>query len=284
MTGPIEMERKQSTSVTLKSGQGLAQVWFAQPDGRTIDGDRDITLPGAWPDGAVVAVSPWGHRSVTHGEIPAGRAVMWADGTADLKLFMETQAGRDTFVAMNELRDEVEMSYGFIVLELGELTAEMRQRGARRVLKKLDVLECSPVLRGAAASSGVLSIKAAPFKPDAKLVKAVKRAQAYAECLKERHGSLAWHAAQCAARWLSNGAMEEGPAVKWFDNDGKRAGYWIPGADEIHINRVLGPGEIVRVVGHETEHWWAAWDPSEARAKAAGEYVARRYQLAMEAA
>jgi hypothetical protein len=75
---------------------------------------------------------------------------------------------------MKELRDHVEMSYGLIPLELGELTPELRHRGAKRVLKKLDVLELSPVLRGAAAQSGVLAIKASvPASPSRAEVEAI---------------------------------------------------------------------------------------------------------------
>ena len=273
-----DLERKLSQSVQLKSGdQGLARVQFAQPDGRTIDKDYDLTLPGAWPDGAVVAVSPFGHRSVTEGAIPAGRAVMRADGTADVKLFMETQAGRDTYVAMKELRDHVELSYGFRILELGDLTPELRQRGARRVLKKLDVLELSPVLRGAAAHSQVLAIKAAPVAPDPVAVKAVERFRAWSESQRERHGPLAWDVSNFAARELSHGAVKEGPVVCWFDYDGERAGYFRPGEDAIHISRGLEAKRVISTVAHEVSHWWRLWDASEESARSDAEWITRRY-------
>ena len=117
-----------------------------------------------------------------------------------------------------------------------------------------------------------------PRTPDPAVLKAVKRFQAWSECIREPHGALAWDVAQCSARWMSDGRVQEGPAVKWFDPDGRRAGYWRPGDDAIHLSRGLSWGEVIRVTAHEAAgHWWHNWDSSEATAKLAEEYVQRRY-------
>jgi len=275
-----ELERKISTLVTLKSAErGLAVARFSTPDGVTVDRDGDITLKGAFQEGAKAIISPWGHTSVTAGSIPAGRATIHADGTASLKFFLSTEVGRSTYESVKELADIVEFSYGFHVTEGAAPTAEQRAAGARRVLKSLRVYEVSPVVMGAGISTGLLAIKASPpAPPDPALVREVKRFQAFAECMKEPHGALAWDVAQCSARWMSNGRVQEGPAVKWFDPDGRRAGFWVPGADEIHLSRGLSWNEVIRVTAHEAAgHWWHNWDSSEATAKQAEKYVERRY-------
>jgi hypothetical protein len=135
----------------------------------------------------------------------------------------------------------------------------------------------------------VTSLKCAcsskPRTPDPALVKAVKRFQAFVECTKEPHGALAWDVAECSARWMSNGLVQEGPAVKWFDPDGRRAGYWRPGDDAIHLSRGLSWREVIRVCAHEAAgHWWHNWDPSEETAKLAERYIERRYLERLNAA
>jgi hypothetical protein len=55
-TAATAAERKTSVSgITIKSAdadQGLAKVRFSVPDGLTVDKDRDITGPAAFPEGA----------------------------------------------------------------------------------------------------------------------------------------------------------------------------------------------------------------------------------------
>jgi hypothetical protein len=113
--------------------------------------------------------------------------------------------------------------------------------------------------------------------PAPALVKAVKRFQALAECMKEQHGWVAWDAAQCGARWLTGGVLQEGPAVKRFDPDGRRAGFWQPGSDEINISRGLTLEQTIRTTMHEVSHWWRNWDASEDSARFDADWLTRRY-------
>jgi hypothetical protein len=108
-------------------------------------------------------------------------------------------------------------------------------------------------------------------------MKVVKRFQALTEWWKEPLGVIAWDAAQCGARWLSDGVVQEGPAVKWFDYDGQRAGWWQPGTDEINISRGCTLEETVVTVMHEVAHWWRNWDRSEDAAQLHADHLARRY-------
>jgi len=259
-----ELERKLSQSVTVKSAdRGLALARFSTPDGMSVDRDGDITAPGSFQEGAKAVISPWGHTSVTAGSIPAGRATIHADGTASLKFFLSTEAGRATFESVKELADIVEFSYGFHVTEEAAPTAAQRAQGARRVLKSLRVYEVSPVVLGAGVSTGLLAIKAAPPAVDRAelehLVKqarrSVERRRAWDAALQEPLGPLALDIAEKATRWLSEGRVQEPPMVKFFDPDGERSGYYSPrDPDAIYVARGLSVKELVLVVGHEVSH------------------------------
>jgi hypothetical protein len=154
-------EHKITLGAKIKSAdKGQALVRFSTPDGRTPDRDRDITDPDAFPEGAQVVISPFGHRSVTEGAIPAGRGMVHRDGTADLHFFLETRTGRETFDTLKGLGLIAQYSYGFRVLEEGRLTPEMRAAGARRYLKRIQPIELSPVVEAAGLNTGTLALKA----------------------------------------------------------------------------------------------------------------------------
>jgi hypothetical protein len=156
----MALEHKTTLSVTLKGGdKGEARVRFSTPDGVTVDKDRDVTGPQAFTEGAQVVVSPFGHRSVTDGAIPAGRATIHQNCTASLRFFLDTPTGRETFTVLRELKEITQYSYAFRILEEGELTAAMRAAGARRHLKRLLVTEISPVIEAAGLNTGTLTLK-----------------------------------------------------------------------------------------------------------------------------
>jgi hypothetical protein len=159
MSAAIERKTSIGRMQFKDADRGEGRVRFALPDGHTPDKDRDITLPNALPEGAQVAVSPFGHTSITDGALPAGRATIHADGTADVRFFMDTPHGKATFNTLKGLGEITQYSYGFRPLELGDVTPAMRDAGVRRVLKRLDVVELSACVVGAAARSGTLALK-----------------------------------------------------------------------------------------------------------------------------
>jgi len=154
------LERKTSLAFTIKAADaGEAIVRFSTPDGATPDRDREITGPDAFTEGVQVVVSPFGHRSISDGAIPAGRATIHRNGTADLTFFLDTPTGQETFATLKALGKIAQYSYGFHIRELGDLTPAMRAAGAVRYLKRLDVVELSPVVEGAGLGTGTLAIK-----------------------------------------------------------------------------------------------------------------------------
>lgn len=112
-----------------------------------VDLDGDVTLPGAFPEGKRVQIAQWGHD---WGSLPYGTAELRAaDGEqqAHGKFNLDTSHGRDAYYTVKAAQDIQEWSYGFNIVE-----AEYGQFDGQEVrfLKRLDVAEISPVMRGAA--------------------------------------------------------------------------------------------------------------------------------------
>lgn len=167
------MNRKALT-VELKddAAEGSFRAVFSRFN--VIDHDGDVTLPGAFPEGKVVPVSAYGHRS-WDGALPVGKGVIGQDEDAawiDGRFFLDTSGGLDTYRTVKALADAQtgaagqEWSYGFDVLD-----SESAQREGRevRVLRALDPHEVSPVLLGAGIDTALVAIKShsLPFSAEA---------------------------------------------------------------------------------------------------------------------
>lgn len=149
------------------AGTGLARI--AQLS--AVDSDGDTYLPGAfsWPSGG----GQWVQILPAHDRrsMPLGKAWLYEEGDfalAQLHLNLDTQAGRDWHAALKfdlaKGSPVQEWSYGYQVID-----ADFQMRGQERVqvLKRLDVDEISPVVRGAGVGTGTLSIKSAALKAQA---------------------------------------------------------------------------------------------------------------------
>ena len=122
-----------------------------------IDSDGDVTLPGAFEDGAKVRISYWGHRWEN---LPVGRGVIHADETeawVDGQFFQTTEGGRETYETVKGLGELQEWSYGYDILDMapGELEGV-----PVRFLKSLKAHEVSPVMLGAGQDTRTTDIKA----------------------------------------------------------------------------------------------------------------------------
>src|SRR3546814_16368513 len=103
-------------------------------------------------------------------KMPFGKARVFEDGDtafAELNLNLKTSAGRDWHQALLfdlETGDPVqEWSYGYNIVDM-----DYRVSGNNRVrvLKKLDVDEVSPVLRGAGIGTRTMAIKRAKLREE----------------------------------------------------------------------------------------------------------------------
>lgn len=155
-----ELFRKGFGSIVIKDAdKGLIECVFATIGVK--DHDGDWTLPGAFEAGAEVIISAYGHKSWM-GALPVGQGLIRVEkdkAVMDGEFFVDTPNGKETFDVIKRLGKKQEWSYGFDVLETGELSEDMRQKGVWRVLKKLKVYEVSPVLVGAGVDTMTLSAK-----------------------------------------------------------------------------------------------------------------------------
>lgn len=148
------------------AGIGLAKI--AQLSAVDSDGDTYERGAFSWKEGG----GQWCSIIPAHDRraMPLGKAWLYEEGDwalAKIHMNLETQAGRDWHQTLKfDLatgKAVVEWSYGFQVLD-----ADRQQRAGdwQRRLKKLDVDEISPVLRGAGVGTGTVSIKGASLKGD----------------------------------------------------------------------------------------------------------------------
>lgn len=153
------MDTKRLSRVEIKdAGRGQVSAVFSTFD--VIDSDGDVTLPGAFQDGAEIPISSYGHSSWSSG-VPVGKGrirVTGKEAIVDCQFFMDTQAGKDTFIALKELGPLGQWSYGYDVLESEPGVHDGQDV---RILKALQVHEASPVLVGAGVNTRTISAKAA---------------------------------------------------------------------------------------------------------------------------
>lgn len=127
-----------------------------------VDSDGDVTLKGAFDDGAAVVISAYGHQS-WKGKLPVGKGRIRETATEGIfegRFFMDTIDGLDTFKVVKALTEDdgpgQEWSYGLVdmVTERGEFEGQKV-----RFIKSVRVPEVSPVLLGAGVNTRTLAAK-----------------------------------------------------------------------------------------------------------------------------
>lgn len=158
--GPkMELERKSFTGIELKAdkpGAFIARIATL----KVIDKDGDVTLPGAFPEGKTILISAYMHGSWM-GELPVGKGVIHEQGEEVLvegDFNLNSDTGKEHYETIKFAPDLQEWSYGFKIIDAEEDT-EYEGNHVNRILKKLDVFEASPVLRGAGMNTATLAIK-----------------------------------------------------------------------------------------------------------------------------
>lgn len=124
-----------------------------------IDRDGDVTVKGAFEDGAKVAISAYGHTS-WKGALPVGKGTIREIGNEAVmegRFFMDTPDGAATFRTVKALSEDglQEWSYGFDEeARRGEFEGKQV-----RFLERLKVYEVSPVLLGAGVNTRTIAAK-----------------------------------------------------------------------------------------------------------------------------
>lgn len=166
--------KHKTLSVDVKDAdQGVIQAVFSTFNVK--DHDGDVTLPGAFEDGAEVRISAFNHAS-WDGALPIGKGVIRTTETnavLDGQFFMSMQAAQDTVTAIKGLGALAEYSYGFDVLKAsrGQHEGEPVQ-----FLESLKVHEVSPVLLGAGIGTHTVAVKDLKSLTDDELAEEAERA------------------------------------------------------------------------------------------------------------
>lgn len=119
-----------------------------------VDRDGDIVEASAFTHGQSVPMV-WSHdwsKPVGKGQIAVGPDAAVFDGA----FFLDTVAGRDAYATVKAMAELQEYSWGFRVID-----AAFEQRGDQfiRVIKRAEVFEVSPVLKGAGVGTHTLALK-----------------------------------------------------------------------------------------------------------------------------
>lgn len=123
-----------------------------------VDSDMDITIPGAFPQGKELLISAYQHGS-WQGALPVGKATVKEVGDAVIaegQFNLNSVSGREHYEAVKFTGDLQEWSYGFWPVDW-----EMREVDGKqvRILKSVNPVEISPVLKGAGVGTTTLAIK-----------------------------------------------------------------------------------------------------------------------------
>lgn len=137
--------------------QGLVTAVFSSFN--VIDADFDVTLPGAFDDGAEWMISAYGHKS-WDGALPVGKGVVHAsdtEATLEGQFFLNTVNGRETFEVVKEMGDLQEWSYSCQADKYSY--GEFDGKQVRFLEHIVPGGEVSPVIKGAGVGTRTLAVK-----------------------------------------------------------------------------------------------------------------------------
>lgn len=156
--GPLEVK---------DADKGIVMAKVASLD--VVDHDKEVIRSKAIAGEAKVKLSFYGHNAVTAGEAPVGKGTIRAvNGEAVLmaNYFMSTTRGREAFETVKALGEDGEWSVGFRVVKASEPDDEWKAKGAVRMLDEIELMEVSPVLRGASPNTATIGVKSLDAEPE----------------------------------------------------------------------------------------------------------------------
>jgi hypothetical protein len=145
-------------TVTVKDAdQGLVEAVFSTFN--VVDADQDVTLPGAFDDGAEWMISAYGHKS-WDGVLPIGKGVVRVSDTEarlEGQFFLNTAGGRETFEVVKAMGSLQEWSYSCQPDKYSY--GEFEGKQVRFLEHILPGGEVSPVIKGAGVGTRTLAVK-----------------------------------------------------------------------------------------------------------------------------
>lgn len=150
--------KKALGEVTVKDAdQGLVTAVFSTFN--VVDADGDVTLPGAFDDGAEWMISAYGHKS-WDGVLPVGKGIVRVEGNEahmDGQFFMDTIGGLETFKVVKNMGSMQEWSYSCQPDKFSY--GEFEGQKVRFLEHILPGGEVSPVIKGAGVDTRTLAVK-----------------------------------------------------------------------------------------------------------------------------
>ena len=137
--------------------EGSIRLVFATLN--VIDSQGDVTMPGAFTDGAEVLISAYGHSSSWGSALPVGKGSIREVGDQAIfegQFFLDTEDGQKNYQTVKNVGPLQEFSYGYDPVKRS--FGEFEGRDVR-FLEQVKVYEVSPVLLGAGVGTRILDIK-----------------------------------------------------------------------------------------------------------------------------
>lgn len=125
-----------------------------------IDFDGDVVLKGAFTEGQAVVISAYGHKS-WDGALPYGTGTIKEVGNEVVfegQFVMDTPHGADAFAVVAAVSKAGLQEWSYSLHDVDAVPVKVAGRSVR-LLKKIDVKEVSPVLRGAGVDTHTVSTK-----------------------------------------------------------------------------------------------------------------------------
>ncbi len=152
------MKAKTLSRVHVKDAeQGIVEAVFSTFN--VVDADGDVTLPGAFDDGAEWIMSAYGHKS-WDGALPVGKGIVRAsdtEATFEGQFFMNTTGGRDTFEVVKQMGELQEWSYSCSPDKFSY--GEHEGHSVRFLEHIISGGEVSPVIKGAGVGTRTTAVK-----------------------------------------------------------------------------------------------------------------------------
>jgi hypothetical protein len=147
-----------NAEVQVKSESG-GQVTAILAELDKIDHDGDLYTRETFTPGEILAISPYNHSSMHREALPVGKGVLHVEQShiwVEAQYFLENEDARSAFNVVKQMGADQEWSWGF-----KQVVAEPTTINGRRVnlIKKAQVFEASPVIRGASIGSRTLTAK-----------------------------------------------------------------------------------------------------------------------------
>ncbi len=160
------MDTKGLRHFEIKAG-GKGEITAVFATFNAVDADGDVTLEGAFDDGAQTVISQYAHTSWTpplgKGLLPAGTGRIHTtseEAILEGRFFMDTDHGRNTFRTVKALHEEGQGDWSYGYDAVGAYYGDFQGRKVRFLPKQI-VHEVSPCLVGSGVNTRTLSAKSA---------------------------------------------------------------------------------------------------------------------------